>query len=218
MGRRGKNGRQLKRRMSATFRMLILCEDSGGGFKYLKRRFRGSGKVRVHVRPGQNPDVKNLLREASQIVKSGDEADVVALVFDRDHRFSGFDRALKICADNDRLLGIGSAPSMEYWFVVHIEDCAPTLVAAKQMVAKLRQLNGFSTYEKGTFDVYRALEINGDELAAIERASRHRKQLLLNGGVVPRTDIDVLCKMLGDLASRQNGFQARFEHLKGTLY
>lgn len=159
-------------------RILILCE---GVTEYLyakslqnqlpreKRRY-----LRVEIGQSHQNDPLSIVKEAERKVKVADKErnkyDDVWLFFDHDN-WPQLNEAITR-AERDGFKLAYTAISIEYWFILHFEDCGKTFANGDECLKYLKKY--WPNYHKTKLNHYTELE---DRLGvAIERAERLEKR------------------------------------------
>lgn len=165
----------MKRRVASPIRVLILCEGvteevyaKALRSEYLPRELQRTVTVDV-VRHKQN-DPLNLVNEAKDRVAKAKKARVpynhVWLFFDHDN----FPKLRKVFEEVDKhgFKPAFTAISLEYWFILHYEDCGKVFLTGDECVRHLKK--SWPLYHKTQINHFK--ELGNYVKRAIERAEK----------------------------------------------
>lgn len=151
MGRSAKSFSRSRPRYNREATVLIICEDTKGGKKYLedaKRAFDVDADVEVaHV---GHTDPRGIVNHA---LNRQDAYDMIYCVIDRDTHET-FDEAVALANTSKKIELIVSYPSFEYWLILHFAYSrkAYTPVGKRspgaQALSDLKKFPGMSKYDK----------------------------------------------------------------------
>lgn len=176
--------------------VLVLCEDSQSGKRYLE-------DARVHFRANASIEIAHCGKTdpigiVGEALKRAARFDRVFCMIDRD-RHPGFDEAVRMARRDEKVELIVSYPCFEYWLLLHNDYTSRPYVEegrlspAEVLIRDLRQCDGFRNYEKGSADSSPFQRLLGAPLAkARALGPRSRNDADDRGDPNPSTSIDLL--------------------------
>lgn len=151
MGRSAASFKRPQSRFKPHPTVLIICEDSKSGKRYLEdasRYFRVD--VKVEIAHCGHTDPQGIVAEA---LKRQVKFDKVYCVFDRD-KHDKFNEALDLAKTSQNVFVIASYPCYEFWLLLHFKDTSKPYTAVGQnsaadlVIKDLRACPGMETYDK----------------------------------------------------------------------
>lgn len=186
--------------------ILVICEDSKSGLRYLKdvsRYFRV--EVKVEVLHCGHTDPRGIVEQAIARQK---KFDYVYCVIDRDSH-PNFDEAIELAKTSDKVVVRASYPCFEFWLLLHFKysrkpyKVVGSKSAADALIKDLRQCPGMEAYNKG--DEQNIFEsLLGDKFDFARRtASQILAEAIAVGEPNPSTMIHLLIDEIEKLSKPQ---------------
>jgi hypothetical protein len=155
--------------------------------------------VEVHAADGSDPIA--IVDTAIRIKKDNKNLEQpyndVWLVFDTEDNRIHLKEAINKAVANKIKLAI-SAPSIEFWFLLHFGYTTKYMVKCHDVERELRQ---HFDYSKETFD---SLVLIGNTATAIDNARLLRKNQENTNSEFPKTDVDLLVTQINAMADNAN--------------
>lgn len=187
-------------------KVLILCEDSKSGKRYLEDaafHFRAHAQVEIAHCGVTHPS--GIVERAIERQKSFDK---VFCALDRDTHLC-FERALDLARPHQKIKVIKSFPCFEFWLLLHFGyNRQPFAGAGKyspgdQVSKKLREIPAMAKYAKGHDISYFGVLLG----APFEQARKHAPRILeaaaKDGELNPSTEIHLLMDEFESLSKPQ---------------
>ncbi|WP_248768871.1 RloB family protein [Pseudomonas sp. MWU12-2345] len=187
-------------------KVLILCEDSKSGKRYLEDaafHFRAHAQVEIAHCGVTHPS--GIVERAIERQKSFDK---VFCALDRDTHLC-FDRALDLAKPHRKIKVIKSFPCFEFWLLLHFGyNRQPFAAAGKyspadQVSRKLREKAEMAAYEKGRETSYFGKLLGAPFTQARKLAPRILDEAARDGELNPSTEIHLLMDEFESLSKPQ---------------
>ncbi|QJI42159.1 RloB domain-containing protein [Pseudomonas sp. ADAK2] len=187
-------------------KVLILCEDSKSGKRYLEDaafHFRANAQVEIAHCGVTHPS--GIVERA---IASQKNFDKVFCALDRDTHLC-FDRAIDLAKPHPKIKIIASFPCFEFWLLLHFGyNRKPFTAVGKHspgdLVAKsLREKPNMDKYEKGKGTSYFALLLGEPFERARSLAPRILEDVVKSGEPNPSTEIHLLMDEFETLSKPQ---------------
>lgn len=182
--------------------LLILSQDTGGAFEYLrqtldKRLLRPELVLSVQ---GAGTSSKTMLSDARRALSGRSiglpRSSYVFLVMDRDQD-PGLDNVLAATREMPFIEPFVSTPCIEYYFMLHFSSSRPPMNNFSDLQPHLRELDGFGRYSKSKAAV--PISLLGElEATARVNAKKSRQACFQEGSAGPKSDLDLLFDAIDD--------------------
>lgn len=203
MGRTSSSFERKAPRFSATPKILVICEDTKSGKKYLedaRRYFRADVEIEI-IHCGRN-DPKGIVDAAIDRLK---KYQLIFCMVDRD-RHENFDEAMSLAIKHDKIKMIVSYPCFEIWLILHFYySRKPYAEAGKKspadcVITDLKAILEMSDYDKGAAkSIFKLLEPRLSE--ARKNSEKAYQHAMKEGELNPSTLLHELIAHFEELSS-----------------